>query len=179
MKRVTIHGASGSGKSTLARNLSSITRLPVVHLDRIYWSEDWQERRKAEAISEVEAEVAKPRWIIEGIYKSSFRLRMERADTIIFLDYPRALLLWRVIRRVYKNRGTVQPDMPQAYPERFNWSFMKEVWSSTKQGNIRDAILQAIENAPASARIVHLRNDRQVREFLDSVEKTQATLPSS
>jgi len=37
MKRVMIIGGSGSGKSTLARQLGEITKLPIIHIDKMYW----------------------------------------------------------------------------------------------------------------------------------------------
>jgi DNA-binding transcriptional LysR family regulator len=37
MRRVIILGRGGSGKSTLARCLGSITGLPVIELDKLFW----------------------------------------------------------------------------------------------------------------------------------------------
>ena len=49
MQRVMIIGCGGSGKSTLARQLGEKTGLPVVHLDRIFWSPgNWQHLEKEE-----------------------------------------------------------------------------------------------------------------------------------
>jgi adenylate kinase family enzyme len=39
--RVLIVGCGGAGKTTMARRLASITGLPLVHLDRVYWRPGW------------------------------------------------------------------------------------------------------------------------------------------
>lgn len=41
-KRILLIGSGGAGKSTLARRLGEQTGLPVVHLDRLYWTGEWQ-----------------------------------------------------------------------------------------------------------------------------------------
>jgi adenylate kinase family enzyme len=37
MQRVVILGRGGAGKSTLARRLGSLTDMPVIELDRLFW----------------------------------------------------------------------------------------------------------------------------------------------
>ena len=41
MERILIIGCSGSGKSRLARQLGQKLGLPVVHLDQLWWKENW------------------------------------------------------------------------------------------------------------------------------------------
>ena len=47
-KRILIIGCGGAGKSTLARQLGKKLNLPVVHLDKIWWLPNWQNRTKEE-----------------------------------------------------------------------------------------------------------------------------------
>ena len=42
MNRIAIIGSPGSGKSTLALKLSEILHIPVVHLDQLFWSPNWE-----------------------------------------------------------------------------------------------------------------------------------------
>jgi hypothetical protein len=42
---------------------------------------------------------ARPRWILDGPPYYADELVYAAADTVVFLDYPKALVLWRVLRR--------------------------------------------------------------------------------
>ena len=42
MDRILVIGCPGSGKTRLARQLSEKLGLPVVHLDRLWWTGDWE-----------------------------------------------------------------------------------------------------------------------------------------
>ena len=44
MKRVLVIGCGGSGKSTFSRILSEKIKLPVIHLDKLFWKEGCPER---------------------------------------------------------------------------------------------------------------------------------------
>ncbi|WP_206064485.1 hypothetical protein [Neptunomonas sp. XY-337] len=46
MKKVMVVGSGGSGKSTLSVWLADELRLPVYHLDRLYWKPNWVKTEK-------------------------------------------------------------------------------------------------------------------------------------
>src|SRR5690348_1173305 len=100
MKRVVVIGSPGAGKTEFSRRLAGATGLPLVHLDLIYHDEtkDYKQNRES-WLGAVQTEVSRPHWIIDGNYKSTFDLRLPAADTILFLDYPTHLSLFRAFKR--------------------------------------------------------------------------------
>lgn len=132
MRRVALIGPCGSGKSTLARELAPRMDLPLIHMDQLGWRAGWVETEKAELHASLAAAVARDAWLIEGNYGSTLAPRLERADTVIYLDFPIRLCLWRLIRRILTHRGRARPDMPEGCPERFDLAFLWYVinWNS-------------------------------------------------
>ncbi|MEX0350538.1 MAG: AAA family ATPase [Paracoccaceae bacterium] len=113
MQRVMIVGQPGSGKSTLARHMTAVTGLPVYHMDHVHWLPGWQERPRVEKIAMAHEIEAQARWIFEGGLSATYDNRLARADTLIWLDLPVGLRLWRVTKRMIRNRGQNRPDMAE------------------------------------------------------------------
>ena len=65
-KRILIIGCPGSGKSTLAKRIGALTKLPVIHLDTIYWLPKWERRPTNEFETLLKKELEKENWIIDG-----------------------------------------------------------------------------------------------------------------
>src|SRR3954453_4555172 len=88
--RIAVVGPPGSGKSTVAVRLGDALGLPVVHLDRLYWSADWTEA-PADVFRERHTQaIDADRWVIDGLYSSATDLgsRLRRADLIVATEAP-------------------------------------------------------------------------------------------
>ncbi len=100
--RIVVIGTSGAGKSTLAGRLAAEFGVPHVELDAINWQPGWRDlagydppefaRRVAEA---VEGDA----WVVDGNYGAVRTLVWRRATHLVWLDYSRAVVMGRVIRR--------------------------------------------------------------------------------
>ena len=64
MKKIMIIGCCGSGKTTLAKKLSNKLNLPLIHLDKLNWRDNWENISKEEFDDLLWAEVVKPTWIM-------------------------------------------------------------------------------------------------------------------
>ena len=91
--RISIVGGSGSGKSTLCDILSEKFSLPAVHLDSINFKPNWIEIDKNERDKIISAKALEDKWIIDGNYTKTLKLRFEKADLIIWLDYSTFALI--------------------------------------------------------------------------------------
>jgi energy-coupling factor transporter ATP-binding protein EcfA2 len=98
-QRILILGRTGSGKTTLARELSAAISVPHVELDALYFGPNFStvplpllRERTSEAI-------AGDRWVTDGNKSAVRDLCWPRADSIIWLDYPLIVSLWRLGKR--------------------------------------------------------------------------------
>ena len=88
MNRIIVVGSPGSGKSFLSTELSKTLNIPLYHLDNIWWNKDKTHISREKFDAKLKEIINSDRWIIDGDYSRTYSLRMEKADTIIFLDYP-------------------------------------------------------------------------------------------
>ena len=124
-KKVAIIGSGGSGKSALAREFGQALDLPVYHLYALFWRPGWVETPRDEWRATIEKLVEQDAWILDGNYGGTIEIRLAAADTIVFLDLPKTLCLWRVLKRTVLGFGRIRPDMAPGCPEKFSWEFLK------------------------------------------------------
>ena len=98
--KILIIGNGGTGKSTLAQKMSSELGIPATYLDLIMWDKDWNRMPEREFSKEIDKIAKEKDWIIEGWgYHSSLNSRIEKADVIIYLQFPLAFCLKSVLKR--------------------------------------------------------------------------------
>ena len=169
MRRVMVLGCAGAGKSTLARRMAAALALPLVELDRVFWRPGWIQVPREEFRDAVARLAAMPAWIMDGNYGFSYDLRLPRADTVVFLDLPRRVCMWRVIRRTGIGYGRTRAGLPQNCPELFNWEFLKYVWDFPALH--RPRITAALANHAGHAHVHRLESPNAVERFLSQIER--------
>lgn len=175
MRRILIIGSAGAGKSTLARQLGEALSLPVVHLDRYYWQPGWVPTSNDEWDAFVIGEARREQWIMDGNYSRTLDLRLQRADMVVFLDMPRLLCLYRIIKRRIRYHGKTRPDLNEECPEKLDWAFVRWVWNYKKRS--RDKVMERLRQAESRKRVVILNNPKEVTRFLAQIEEEKrATL---
>lgn len=115
--RVLVAGTSGSGKTTLAARIAAALRLPHVEIDALFHGPGWTPRPSFEA--DVHRFSAGPAWVTEWQYTPVRAHLADRADLLVWLDLPRALVLRQVVRRTVVRRlrrerlwnGNVEPPL--------------------------------------------------------------------
>ena len=108
MKKIIVIGCPGSGKSTFSRKLHEVTKIPLFHLDMMYWNADRTTVDKSTFLERLTNTIQLDEWIIDGNYGATMELRLQACDTAIFLDYPLTVCL----DGIKKRKGKVRSDMP-------------------------------------------------------------------
>jgi adenylate kinase family enzyme len=176
LTRIAITGPSGSGKTTLAIELARALGIRHVEIDALHHGPNW-ESCGAEALRErVLAAIEDDGWVADSLYGHMLgSLVSDRAETIVWLDLPVPLVMWRLLRRTYVRKrdrvvlwnGNVEPR----WAESLRYLFWPALW-------------RAFENRRTcpgrfALRDVHrLRSDADVRAFLQSIQAT-ATMSGS
>lgn len=166
MEKILIIGCACSGKSTLARALAEKRKLPLVHLDQLWWKSGWENVSIEEFDARLDRALEMESWIIDGNFSRTMPLRLARCDTIIYLDFSRWECLLGLVQRLLANWGKVRPDMPRDCPERFDWEFVKWIWNFNK--NNRSMNYTWISQA-RHAKAIILKNRKEVRTFLERI----------
>ena len=105
--KILIIGNGGTGKSTLAHKMSIDLNIPVTHLDLIMWDKNWDRMPERAFKQTLDKITPKTDWIIEGWgYHSTLNDRIEKADCIIYLQFPLSFCLKSVLERnkTYNNK---------------------------------------------------------------------------
>lgn len=178
MKRILIIGGNASGKTTLSKQLSEILDLPLIHLDKLYWRDNWQHATNDELKKLLEPELSKPQWIFDGNMKHSFKDRLKHCDTVFYLDFPTALCVIGAIKRLINSYNKSRPDMGGTCIEKFDknsLSFIINIFSFNK--NNRKFYHDLLEKQ-TSINVIVLKNRKEVKKFLNELKKRRVSLES-
>jgi adenylate kinase family enzyme len=150
----------------VARELAKRTGLPVVHLDVLFWWPGWTASPDEEFRAALDAAVAEERWILDGNFLRDVAddPRFARADTVVFLDYPRTTCVRRAVWRSLRDRRRPRVDLPEGCPEGFDWPFLRWVWNYPRKN--RPDVLARIEALGPEVAVHRLQSDADVRRFL-------------
>jgi adenylate kinase family enzyme len=170
-RRVLVTGMAGSGKSTFSRSLAAKTGLPVIHLDLHFWKPGWIAPSEGEWRERQSGLLEGDAWIVDGNYHETLDLRLERADTIVFLDTH-----WSVCAGRALLRGLRKPvgEMPEGCDDsawrrmRDEWRLAAVIWRKRRSEPEREQ--EIISQYGQHAALQVLGSKRAAREFLDALD---------
>jgi adenylate kinase family enzyme len=103
-RKIAVVGVSGNGKTTFSRRLATQLGVAYVELDALNHLPNWTEASPEELRAAVERAMEPDGWVIDGSYQIKLGdFVYERADTVVWLDQPLPLVLWRLVRRAVKD----------------------------------------------------------------------------
>lgn len=99
---------------------------------------------------------------MDGNFGGTMDLRLQFCDTVIWLDFPRIVCSWRVIKRTLIYYKRKRPDMAEGCVERFDWEFLKYVWNFQRDKNPKiETRLKKFNDTE----VIHLRSNKEVEKF--------------
>jgi adenylate kinase family enzyme len=171
MNRIMVMGVSpGVGKSTFARRLGESLDIKVYHLDALYWKPKWVEASLEEFAAGQQKIVTLDQWIIEGNYSNTYDIRLQYADTIIYLELPLIVCLYRVLKRWILNIGKTRPDMGKGCKEKLDYEFLKFICTTYYPRKKKmKARLQAFKEMGSQKIIITLKNKKEIQSYLEKL----------
>ncbi len=164
--RIAVIGCLGSGKTTFTLKLGSIISRHVVHLDKVLWGANWQMLPYDERQIIHNNLVSTDNWIIDGMWKSHLNERLDRATTVIFLDYKRSISIRRAIHRRIKYRGKQRDDIADGCLEKLDNYFLNYIWTFRRK--VRPLILSELASRP-QLNVITLSSPKQTEMFLQNL----------
>ncbi|MDH0334661.1 adenylate kinase [Metapseudomonas otitidis] len=172
-QRISIVGGSGAGKTYLAKLLSQRLGLPHIEQDAIFHQPGWQPLPREEFREQVAQALATPRWVVEGSYSATRPLILARAETVIWLDLPRTLVMYQIVTRTL-GRLLTRKTLWNGNRERLRNVMSLDpsrsiiLWSWTRHGLYRERVI-AEQQDPANAgiRYICIRSRADLHTFLD------------
>ena len=170
MQRVVVFGTTGSGKSWLAERLAERHGLRLVEIDALNWGPGWQPAPLELLRHRVEREIRDGDWIVVGNYGSVSDLTWRAADTLVWLDLPLRLVIWRLFWRTLRRSVTKEDLWGTGNTESLVRSFFTRqsillYAMKTHLGNRRRFAIDT-EFLGKEKRVVRLTSARAVERFL-------------
>jgi hypothetical protein len=174
--RILVLGRTGSGTTTLARQLAA-----ALELDALYFGPNFNTVPLPVLRERTSAAIAGERWITDGNKSRVRDLVWPRADTVVWLDYPLAVSLWRLGKRALWRTSVLKEQAAETGEKR---ALPKQLLAATK------AVLTALRSHMGQRReyprlfarpenrhlaVVRLRSPRATQRWLARV----APLPES
>ena len=172
VRRVSVVGNSGSGKSTLARELAARIGVPYLELDGVFHQPGWEPLPAEEFQRIVTERASEDSWVIDGNYSGVRPIVWARADTVVWLDLPRRIVMQRVIWRT-ASRAVTRQELWNGNREPLanflSWDPEKSVisWAWHKHAEYRARYGAALAD-PANAHLAFIRltSRRDVARFM-------------
>ena len=165
--KVIIGGTSGAGKSTFARHLAAALDVPYLENDSIYHGPGWTLRPEYE--SDLRTFISGSAWVIE--WQGARGLQAQAADTLVWLDYPTWLVMYRVMKRTLTRvftrevlwAGNIEPPIWTAFRDEDH--IVRWAWRT--RGRVREDVERLLCEG-TSLQVVRLRWPHEAETWLGS-----------
>lgn len=163
--RICIFGRPGSGKSTFSLKLAQKLNMPIYHLDKIFYVENWVERDRQEFLTLQRNMVDQDTWIIDGNSLQSLEMRYSRAEICIYFNMPRLLCLWRLLKRFFTKDKSIDDRAAGCY-EALRLQLIKYMWTyEYRQNNRLVRLIHDLKMRYPHVRFIEISTAKDVDEL--------------
>lgn len=169
MKKVAVFGNAGGEKSTLSKKISEIRGLPLYILDKVQYQSEGV-TVPLEEYKHIHAQIlATNRWIIDGFgCMETLWLRLDAADSLVFVDLPLYLHFWWVTKRMLTGGFSPPVGWPRNCPLwKSSINSYGVLWLCHKYLTPKYRVY--IRKAKNTKSVYHLRSPKQIAIFLASI----------
>jgi adenylate kinase family enzyme len=175
MNKINVIATSGSGKTTFVKELATILDFPYIEMDALSWKDNWQVSSDEEFFEKLESALQQNKWVLDGNYHSQTQhIKSKYVDTIIWLDYPFPLVLWRVVKRSIARLIDQEPMWGTNNRESFRQSFMSRksiiLWSITSYPRMKKRYSKLFETNPKNLNLIRLKSPKEAKAFLKNLK---------
>jgi adenylate kinase family enzyme len=173
MRLVSIVGAPGSGKTTVGRRLAARLEVPFVELDAIFHQTGWNDLPRNTFRSRVREVLETDGWVVDGNYAAVQDLVWQEADTVVWLDLPRHVVMRRVTVRTLRRaitRERLWNDNREPLTNFYRLDPERNIirWTWVKHPEYVERYAEAARGpANAHLRFVRLPSQREIDAFID------------
>ena len=161
---------SGAGKTTAARRISDALDVPFHEMDALAIGPGWS--TPVTFVDDVAALLAQARWVFDSWGRVEVRDAMwAAADTVVWLDYPRRVVLPRLLRRSVRRSATGQRLFGGNVETWRGWLAPGHpFWHAVTTFGQRRAYLAARTGTEPGTAVVRLRTPRDLDRWLADLE---------
>jgi adenylate kinase family enzyme len=181
--RIAIVGTTGTGKTTLGRQLAQLYQVPFVELDALHWEPNWTGAPVEVFRQRTEEATKGDGWVSDGNYGQVRDIVWAKADTLVWLDYPLHVTMWRLLIRTFR-RTLGRETLWNGNRERF-WTqfFSREslfLWAlQTFRRRRREYPILLKHPEYSHLKLVRLRSSRETRRWMEGLTDRETIAGSS
>jgi adenylate kinase family enzyme len=158
----------------VARGLSRRLGIRHIELDAIFWQANWTKLEQGEFEARVEEATRSGGWVVDGNYSERIRaIAWGAADTVIWLDLPRAVVIWQLVlrtaRRIVSGGELWNGNRERSLRDQLSRDPAKSIllWSWRTYGPTKAEYELAMQRPEfARLRFVRLSSRRQIKRYL-------------
>ena len=172
MKKIAVFGPPGGGKSTLSKVVARQLDLPLIPLDQVQYLEGGAKIPDDQFLATHSHLLATHEaWVIDGLgTMESFRIRLEAADTLIYVHRSAWVHYWWVAKRFFESPIKPPEGWPAASPmlrsTLQSWYYLglsKLFWNERFENHLNELA--------STKQVFFVRNDADVGVLLHQLSK--------